>query len=66
MTGHRVVAVRAVVRDEPAAEPGQRWDTVVVGWLPDPGRLFCNAHPHARRCEHIDHVIAAITEGANP
>lgn len=66
MTAHQVVAVRAVVRDEPAADPGHRWDTVIVGWLPDPGRLFCDAHPGARRCEHIDHVRQAIAEGGNP
>ena len=59
----RITVIRAVIRVS-ATTPGTRWDTVIVGWLND--RLTCDAHPHARRCEHIDHVRRAITEGTKP
>jgi hypothetical protein len=58
------MAVRAVIRTPSAT--GAQWDPVIVGWLPDPGQLFCDACPTARDCEHIQLVREALTDRTSP
>lgn len=56
MTSHRVTAVRAVVRSEPAAEPGARWDVAEVGWSLA-GGWSCTC-PARQPCPHVTTVQA--------
>ncbi len=47
-----VVAIKATIGDGP--------DRVVVGWLRDDPRWWCEEHGH-RRCEHLD-ALARVVE----
>ena len=48
-----VVGIKAAVGDGP--------DRVVVGWLRDDRRWWCEQHGH-RRCEHLDALTRLIED----